>query len=119
MDAEQAEARKLATFLEKGQMLAGPSNSRKPCSRVAMLARHHGMMRGAVMLLDQDTNVCALASHGLDEDGARRVNVPKGEGILTGELPRQESRWCASDEPEPMFLDRLGAREESPEATRA
>src|SRR5882762_9702122 len=112
MTPEQAEARRLATFLETGQMLAGTFELKEAMSRVlATLARHHGMMRGLVMLLDQDTNELRIvASHGLDEAGTRRVKYQIGEGITgrvaqTGKLVvvPQISR-------EPMFLDRLGAR---------
>ena len=83
MTPQQAEARKLATFLETGQMLAGTFELKEAISRVlAILDRHHGMIRGSVMLLAEDTNELRIvASHGLNEDGARRIKYQIGEGI--------------------------------------
>src|SRR5258707_7387318 len=83
MTPEQAEARKLATFLETGQLLAGTFELKEALSRIlAMLSRHHGMIRGAVMLFADDTNELRIvASHGLDEDGARRVRYQIRAGI--------------------------------------
>jgi Nif-specific regulatory protein len=115
MTPEQAEARKLATFLETGQMLAGTFELKEAMSRVlAILARHHGMMRGAVMLLDQDTDgLRVFASHGLDEDGARRVKYQMGEGI-TGRVAQTGKPVVVPQiSREPMFLDRLGARKKA------
>ena len=75
MTPEQAEARKLATFLETGQMLAGTFELKEALSRIlATLNHNHGMIRGSVMLLAEDTNELRIvASHGLDEDGARQI----------------------------------------------
>src|SRR6266404_8214130 len=83
MKPEQAEARKLATFLETGQTLAGTYGLKGAISRVLeTLDRHHGMMRGVVMLLDPDTlEMRIAASHGLDEAGVRRIKYRIGEGI--------------------------------------
>ncbi len=83
MTPEQKEARKLATFLETGQILAGTFELKNAMSRVLeILGRHHGMTRGVVTLIDQDTNdLHIVASHGLDQNGARRVKYRMGEGI--------------------------------------
>src|SRR4029077_11116550 len=83
MKPEQAEARKLATFLETGQTLAGTLGLKGAISRaLETLDRHHGMMRGVVMLLDPDTlEMRITASHGLDETGVRRIKYRIGEGI--------------------------------------
>ena len=112
MTAEQDEARRLATFLETGQMLAGPFELKEAMSRVlATLARHHGMMRGLVMLLDQDTNELRIvASHGLDEAGTRRVKYQIGEGITGRVAQTGKSVVVPQISREPMFLDRLGVR---------
>ena len=49
----QEETQRLATILETGQMLADTIQVKDAMSRVlAILGRHHGMMRGLVMLLD-------------------------------------------------------------------
>src|SRR5438034_8703735 len=112
MTPQQAEARKLATFLETGQMLAGTFELKEAMSRVLeMLDRHHGMIRGSVMLLAEDTNeLRVVASHGLDEDGARRVKYQIGEGI-TGRVAQTGKPVVVPQiSREPLFLDRLGER---------
>src|SRR5258706_5658441 len=83
MKPEQAEARKLATFLETGQTLAGTYGLKGAISRVLeTLDRHHGMMRGVMMLLDPDTlEMRITASHGLDETGVRGIKYRIVEGI--------------------------------------
>jgi Nif-specific regulatory protein len=109
---QQAEARKLATFLETGEMLAGTLELKEAMARIlAILGRHHGMMRASVMLLDQDTNELRIvASHGLDESGARRVRYQLGEGISGRVAQTGKSVVVPQISREPMFLDRLGAR---------
>ena len=112
MTPEQAEARKLATFLETGQVLAGTFELKDAMSRVlGILGRHHGMIRGAVMLVAEDTNELRIvASYGLDEDGARRVKYQIGEEI-TGRVAQTGKPVVVPQiSREPMFLDRLGAR---------
>ena len=115
MTPEQAEARKLATFLETGQTLAGTFELKDAMSRVLeTLGRHHGMIRGVVMLLDPDTNELRIvASHGLDEEGARRVKYRIGEGI-TGRVAQTGKPIVVPQvSREPMFLDRLGVRKKT------
>src|SRR6266567_6774909 len=112
---QEAEARKLATFLETGQVLAGTFELKEAMSRVlGILGRHHGMIRGAVMLLAEDTNELRIvASHGLDEDGARRVKYQMGEGI-TGRVAQTGKPVVVPQiSREPMFLDRLEARKKT------
>jgi phosphopantetheinyl transferase (holo-ACP synthase) len=77
MTPEEAEARKLATFLETGQMLAGTFELKEALSRIlSTLDHHHGMIRGSVMLFAEDTNELRIvASHGLDEDGRGASNI--------------------------------------------
>jgi Nif-specific regulatory protein len=78
---------------------------------LAILGRHHGMMRGLVMLLDVDTNELRIvASHGLDEDAARRVKYQIGEGITGRVAQTGKAVVVPQISREPMFLDRLGAR---------
>src|SRR5258708_35692938 len=112
MKPEQAEARKLATFLETGQTLAGTYGLKGAISRVLeMLDRHHGMMRGVVMLLDPDTlEMRIAASHGLDESGVRRIKYRVGEGITGRVVETGKPVVVPQVSREPMFLDRLGVR---------
>jgi Nif-specific regulatory protein len=109
---QQAEARKLVTFLETGELLAGTLQLKEAMSRIlAILGRHHGMMRSSVMLLDQDTNELRIgASHGLDETEARRIRYQLGEGVSGRVAQMGKPVVVPQISREPMFLDRLGAR---------
>jgi Nif-specific regulatory protein len=112
MTPEQKEARKLATFLETGQILAGTFELKNAMSRVLeTLGHHHGMARGVVTLIDQDTNdLHIVASHGLDQNGARRVKYRVGEGITGRVVETGKPVVVPQISREPMFLDRLGVR---------
>ena len=112
MTPEQKEARKLATFLETGQILAGTFELKNAMSRVLeTLGRHHGMTRGVVTLIDQDTSeLHIVASHGLDQNGAHRVKYRLGEGITGRVVETGKPVVVPQVSREPMFLDRLGVR---------
>src|SRR5882724_2790769 len=112
MKPELAEARKLETFLETGQTLAGTYGLKGAISRVLeTMDRHHGMMRGVVMLLDPDTHDMRIAaSHGLDESGVRRIKYRVGEGITGRVVETGKPVVVPQVSREPLFLDRLGVR---------
>jgi Nif-specific regulatory protein len=112
MSQEQAEARKLATFLETGQILAGTFELNNAMARVlATLGRHHGMIRGVVVLFDYDTSELRIvASHGLDQNGTRQVKYRMGEGITGRVVQTGKPIVVPQISLEPMFLDRLGVR---------
>jgi Nif-specific regulatory protein len=112
MTPEQKEARKLATFLETGQILAGTFELKNAMSRVLeTLGNHHGMTRGVVTLIDQDTNdLHIVASHGVDQNGTRRVKYRVGEGITGRVVETGKPVVVPQISREPMFLDRLGVR---------
>jgi len=112
MTPEQKEARKLATFLETGQILAGTFELKNAMSRVLeTLGRHHGMTRGFVTLIDQDTNeLHIVASHGLDQNGTRKVKYRVGEGITGRVVETGKPVVVPQISREPLFLDRLGVR---------
>src|SRR5712692_3964705 len=106
------EARKLATFLETGQMLAGTYGLKAAISRVLeTLGRHHGAVRGVVMLFDSDTSeLRIIASHGLEESAVRRIKYRIGEGITGRVVETGKHVVVPQVSREPMFLDRLGVR---------
>jgi Nif-specific regulatory protein len=110
MHTEQAEARKLKTFLEVGQTLAGTYQLTDAMSRVlTTLGRHQEMVYGVVMMLDQETKQLGIvASHGLDQDHARRVKYRAGEGITGRVLQTGKPVVVPQISLEPAFLDRLG-----------
>lgn len=109
---QEAEARKLVTFLETGELLAGTLELKEAMSRIlAILGRHHGMMRGSVMLIDQDTRELRIvASHGLDESRARRIRYQLGEGVSGRVAQTGKPVVVPQISQEPMFLDRMNAR---------
>ena len=112
MKPEQAEARKLETFLETGRTLAGTLGSKAAFSGVLeTLGHHHSMIRGVLMLLDADTNELRIAaSHGLEESGVRRIKYRIGEGITGRVVETGKPVVVPQVSREPMFLDRLGIR---------
>ena len=115
MTPEQAEARKLATFLETGQTLAGTFELRDAMSRVlGLLGRHHNMLRGTVVLLDPDTgDLYIAASHGIEEAVVRRTRYQIGEGITGRVVQSGKPVVVPQVSMEPLFLDRLGVRKRS------
>ncbi len=115
MTPEQQEARKLATFLETGQILAGTFELKNAMSRVLeTLGRHHGMTRGVVTLIDTDTNeLHIVASHGLDQNGARQVRYRIGEGITGRVVETGKPVVVPQVSREPLFLDRLRVRKKA------
>src|ERR1043166_2799037 len=112
---EQAEARKLVTFLETGELLAGTLQLIEAMSRIlAILGRHHGMKRSSVMLLDHDTTeLRVVASHGLDKTKARPARYQGGKGVWGRVAKTGNPVVVPQISREPMFLDRLGARRKS------
>src|SRR5436305_8282889 len=115
MTAEQAEARKLATILEIGQTLAGTFKLKDAMSRaLETLIRHHNALRGVVLLPDEDTvELRIVASHGIDEETARRVKYRAGEGIRGRVFQTGKPVVVPQVSREPLFLDHLGVRKKT------
>ncbi|MDX6405573.1 MAG: Nif-specific regulatory protein [Blastocatellia bacterium] len=115
MKPEQAEARKLETFLETGRTLAGTLGSKAAFSGVLeTLGHHHSMIRGVLMLVDADTNELRIAaSHGLEESEVRRIKYRIGEGITGRVVETGKPIVVPQVSQEPMFLDRLGIRKKA------
>ncbi|HEX8826363.1 MAG TPA: sigma 54-interacting transcriptional regulator [Archangium sp.] len=108
----------LASLLEVSQALAGANDLRASLHRVLeRLERYHGVVRGAVTLLDTDTGDLYIeASIGLSAEG-RKARYRLGEGI-TGRVV-QSARPIVVPEVsrEPLFLHRAfrGRKESSQE----
>src|ERR687892_1204274 len=78
------DARRLSTLLEVSQALSGTLNLKAGMQRVlAILIRHHGVVRGMVTLL-REGELLVEAAEGFD-DRARAVRYRVGEGI-TGKV---------------------------------
>jgi Nif-specific regulatory protein len=109
---KQVESRKLATLLEISQSLAGTYALKAALVRVLeTLARHHSMMRGLVMMVERETDELRLvASHGMVENGTRRVSYRIGEGITGRVVQTGKPIIVPQISREPLFLDRIGER---------
>jgi Nif-specific regulatory protein len=115
MKKSQTEERELATLLEIGQTLGRTNQLKDALANVLeTLGRHHGMVRGAVMLLDTDTNELHIeASYGINESEARRVVYRSGEGITGRVFQSGKPIVVPQTSREPLFLDRLELRKKS------
>jgi len=111
----ETEARKLATFLEISRTLAGAYKLKEALGRVLeTLGRHHGMIRGVVMLVDPDTAELRIeASYGLSEGDAHRISYRIGEGITGRVAESGKAIVVPQISREPLFLDRLGLRKKT------
>jgi len=91
---EQAEARKLVTFLETGELLAGTLQLKEAMSRIlATLGRHHGMMRSTVTLLDPDTNELRIVRRMVWTILKRAVSAISWEKVFPGAWHKRVSPW--------------------------
>src|SRR6185295_11541649 len=115
MKKTQAEERELATLLEIGQTLARTHQLKDALANMLeALGRHHGLIRGAVMLLDGDTSELHIeASYGINESEARRITYRSGEGITGRVFQSGKPIVVPQISREPLFLDRLGLRKKS------
>src|SRR5262245_25528806 len=114
-DNQAPEIRRLSSLLEVSQALSSTLNLKSGLHRtLEILARHHGVIRGIVTLLQDGGELRVEASDGLEKPGAP-VQYRLGEGITgrvveTGRpvvVPRASS--------EPMLLHRASKRPELPE----
>ncbi len=111
-ESQRVDPLQLTTLLEIGQTLAGTHQVKTALARVLeMLGQLHGMLRGMVMLREQDTDELRIAaSYGVSDDGARRLSYQIGEGI-TGRVAESGKPIIVPQiSREPMFMDRLGVR---------
>jgi len=112
MKKPQTEERELSTLQEIAQILARTHQLKDALANVLeTLGRHHGLIRGAVMLLDTETNELHIdASYGINESAARRVSYRVGEGITGRVFQSGKPIVVPQTSLEPLFLDRLGLR---------
>lgn len=112
---ERREVRKLSTLVDIGRILAD-----EPMLKVGMaraletLARHHGLVRSFVMLLDPETDKLRLeSSYGFDEDAARRVTYRIGEGVVGRVAQSGKPVVIPQTSREPLLLNRLNNHREN------
>src|SRR5213079_1359659 len=76
------ESRRLSTLLEVSQALSGTLNLRSALHRVLeVLAKHHGTVRGLVVLQHENNELQVESADGLDSP-SHAVRYSVGEGII-------------------------------------
>ncbi len=103
------DARRLSTLLEVSQALSGTLNLKASMQRVlAILARHHGVVRGMLTLL-QEGELHVEAAEGFD-DRARSVRYRVGEGITGKVVESGKPIVVPRVSREPALLNRAARR---------
>ncbi|RPI28502.1 MAG: GAF domain-containing protein [Acidobacteria bacterium] len=110
-EKSSSEVRRLATFLEISQTLSGTINLKQSLHQVLeSLERFHGVIRGAVTILDEETSELHIeASNGLSAKG-QQVHYQLGEGITGRVVESGKLIVVPQVSREPMFLNRAGRR---------
>jgi Nif-specific regulatory protein len=113
MNDHTGEIRKLTTLVETSQALSGTLNLKAALHKVLeILERHHGMIRSAVTLLDEETGDLHIeASSGLSGDG-RAARYRLGEGITGRVVESGKPVVVPQVSREPLFLNRADQRKE-------
>ena len=114
MGEKSTEVRRLATFLDISQTLSGTLNLKQSLHQVLeILERFHGVIRGAVTLLDEETGELYIeASNGLTVRG-QRARYQLGEGITGRAVESGKPIVVPQVSREPMFLNRAGERKQN------
>jgi Nif-specific regulatory protein len=110
---QTSEIRKLSTLLDVSQALSGALNLRAALHRVLeILEQHHGMIRSAVTLLQEDSDELHIeASNGITADG-QRARYKLGEGITGRVVESGKHIIVPQVSSEPLFLNRAAQRKE-------
>ena len=109
-NAETDETKKLATLLELSQALSGTLNLKHSLHRVLeILEQRHGMLRSAVTLLDNDSELYIEASNGITAEG-QRARYKVGEGITGRVVESGKPIIVPQVSREPMLLNRAVQR---------
>jgi Nif-specific regulatory protein len=111
MNDQTGEIKKLSTLLEVSQALSGTLNLKAALHRVLeMLEQQHGMIRSAVMLLNEGNNELTIeAANGITADGQRQ-RYRLGEGIMGRVVESGKPIVVPQVSREPLFLHRAAPR---------
>ncbi|MGA9519918.1 MAG: sigma 54-interacting transcriptional regulator [Myxococcaceae bacterium] len=112
-EAQEREARNLTTLLDVSQALSSTLDLKAALLRVLeKLERHHAVLRGAVMLIDQEQGDIAIhVAMGLDTEG-QRARYRLGEGITGRVVQSGKPIVVPQISREPLFLNRAFKRRE-------
>jgi Nif-specific regulatory protein len=104
------ESQRLSTLLEISQALSGTLNLRSALHRaLEILAKHHGTVRGLVVLLRDNGDLQVEASDGLDAP-SQSVRYRVGEGIIGRVVESSKPIVVPRVSREPAFLNRAAKR---------
>jgi len=110
------ELRRLSTFLEISQTLAGTTNQKTAFHQVlGILERHHGAVRSTIALLNQNEGeIAVVASDGPSGGHKSDAKFKVGEGITGRVVQSGKPIVVPRVSREPMFLRRTSDRPELP-----
>jgi len=113
MEDKTGEVRKLTSLLEISQALSGTLNIKAALHKVLeVLERHHGMIRSAVTLLQEDSGeLCIEAANGMPAS-EQRVSYRIGEGITGRVVESGKPIVVPQVSREPLFLNRAAQRKD-------
>jgi Nif-specific regulatory protein len=114
LSRERREVRKLTTLAEVARLISDTTHLKSTLPRILeLLARHHGVVRGFIMLVDEDSDAIRIeATYGLNEDSARRVRYRIGEGVIGRVVQSGKPVAVPKTSSEPLLLNRLRATDE-------
>jgi len=106
------EVQELSLLFEVSQTLDASMDLREVVGPVlTAVARHMGMMRGTLTLLDRETGEIFIeAAHGLSASQQERGRYRPGEGVTGKVVQSGHPAVVPRISEEPMFLNRTGAR---------
>ncbi|MDL2267124.1 sigma 54-interacting transcriptional regulator [Desulfovibrio sp. OttesenSCG-928-G15] len=107
------EANELRLLFEISQTLDGAEELSDHLEEaLALMARHTGMMRGTVTLVEPEcAEIIVEASYGLNEQELGRARYKLGEGITGKVIQNGTAMVVPHISEEPHFLNRTGARD--------
>ncbi len=112
-EAHAGEVRKLSTLLEASQALSATLDLHAGLTRVLeILVRHHGSVRGAVVLQNENTGEVELEASAGAIAAGKRVRFKIGEGVIGQVVQSGKPMVVPRVSREPMFVNRLSDRPE-------
>jgi len=111
--AHAGEVRKLSTLLEASQALSATLDLHAGLKSVLeVLVRHHGAVRGAVVLQNENTGEVELEAVAGAIAPGRRVRFKAGEGVIGRVIQTGKAVVVPRVSRDPLFLNRLSDRAE-------
>src|SRR3954447_14786978 len=107
-DVEAGEVRKLSTLLEASQALSATLDLQAALTRVLeILVSHHGAVRGAVVLQNENTGDVELEAVAGAIAPGKRVRFKVGEGVIGQVIQTGKPMVVPRVSREPLFVNRL------------